>query len=400
MLLHMSLRKWLKRLTRIFLILLLILVILSASGIALIEFQCHQSRALPSPTGPYSVGRVEYAWTDQSRNDPLAPHEGTKRDLVVWAWYPAMREPGASPAPYLPPRWGQASDQQHSFIGLQTMQSYDSIQTNSVDSAPLATNAARYPVLIFEPGMGNIPTQYTTLIEDIVSHGYIVFAIAPTYSANVVVFPDGRVLEATAVGKLDENANLQVDGNRLVSVWAQDVIFTMNQLDRLNTVPGDMFSGHLDLTRLGLFGHSFGGATAAQVCHQDIRCKAGIDLDGTLFGDVVQTGLDKPFMVIHSDACSDPDCRTFQNEIHTTLRAKSSSYNIGVKNTKHFNFSDYAAYFSPLRVLGLLGSIDGERGLQITRAYVRAFFDTYLNGTSSPLLQGPASAYPEVQFAT
>ncbi len=62
------------------------------------------------------------------------------------------------------------------------------------------------------------------------------------------------------------------------------------------------------------------------------------------------------------------------------------------------NFADYALMFSPLRLLGLLGPIDGSRGLEITRAYVRAFFDTYLSHSASPLLQGPSSSYPEVQF--
>ncbi|MHB8598055.1 MAG: hypothetical protein ACYDER_14720 [Ktedonobacteraceae bacterium] len=136
----------------------------------------------------------------------------------------------------------------------------------------------------------------------------------------------------------------------------------------------------------------------------DVRCKAGIDLDGALFGNVVQTGMDKPFMVIRSDpgSCSSSVCRSFQQEVQAILRTVpyGASYNLAVKGMEHFNFSDYAVYFSPARVLGLLGSIDGVRGLQITHTYVRAFFDTYLNNTPSPLLQDPTSAYPEVQFSS
>ena len=30
----------------------------------------------------------------------------------------------------------------------------------------------------------------------------------------------------------------------------------------------------LEIARLGVFGHSFGGATALQFCHDDSRCKA------------------------------------------------------------------------------------------------------------------------------
>ena len=38
-------------------------------------------------------------------------------------------------------------------------------------------------------------------------------------------------------------------------------------------------------------------------------------------------------------------------------------------------------------------------GLEIARAYVRAFFDTYLTKRPSPLLLGPSRAYPEVHFS-
>lgn len=401
---HFPFRPWMKKLARILLILLLFFVLVLVAGLAFVEIRRHQTLVLPAPAGPYAIGRMEYDWVDQQRSDPLAPQAGLKREMVVWAWYPAARVPGAQVAPYLPSKWAQLSDQQHGFLGQQLIQSSDSIQTHSLDSAPLSSAAARYPVLIFEPGLGNIPTQYTTLLEDLASNGYIIFAITPTYSSDVVVFPDGRVTERTPAGSPDNAANPQAAGNRLVTVWAQDVIFVMNQLDRLNETPGTMWSQRLDLARLGVFGHSFGGATAAQVCQMDTRCKAGIDIDGSLFGDVVQTGLDQPFMVIQHDmgSCSDSDCRSFQQGVQAILRTvpRGESYDMSIRDTEHFNFSDYAVYFSPVRALGLLGSIDGARGLQITRAYVRAFFDTYLNKTPSPLLRGPTSAYPEVQFSS
>ena len=46
---------------------------------------------------------------------------------------------------------------------------------------------------------------------------------------------------------------------------------------------------------VGVFGHSLGGATAAQLMHDDRRVRAGIDLDGTLYGPVTTAGLDRPF---------------------------------------------------------------------------------------------------------
>ncbi len=402
MLSHFHARPHLTRAAMIFLILLLIFVLAVVSFVAYIEIRRNQTLILPAPTGAYAVGRMEYDWTDHSRNDPIAPHAGMKRELVVWAWYPAVHSSHAEVAPYLPSKWAQLSDQLHGFLGQQLFQHNDSIQGHSFENAPISPAATRYPVLIFEPGLGNIPTQYTTLLEDLASHGYVIFAITPTYSSDVVVFPDGRVAEVTQAGNLDNVANTQEAANRLVTIWAQDVIFVMNQLDRLNAAPGTMWNQRLELAHIGVFGHSFGGATAAQVCQMDARCSAGIDLDGTLFGNVVQTGLNKPFMVIQSDqgTCSDSNCRSFKDEIRAILRTvpRGQSYALSIKNTKHFNFSDYAVSFSPLGVFGALGSIDGVRGLQITRTYVRAFFDTYLGNVPSPLLHGPTSPYPEVSF--
>jgi hypothetical protein len=46
----------------------------------------------------------------------------------------------------------------------------------------------------------------------------------------------------------------------------------------------------------------------------------------------------------------------------------------------------------------LTGTIKGERMIQITSAYVRAFFDYYLMGQNSPLLTGPSAEFPEVSF--
>ncbi|GCE06174.1 alpha/beta hydrolase family protein [Dictyobacter aurantiacus] len=391
LLLHWRLKPW-----TFALLIVLLLILISATAFAYIEVQRPQISVIPRPTGPYAVGRMEYDWSDQSRTDSLAPKAGTKRELVIWAWYPARRTASATLVPYMPPKWQQLSDQQH--------QSSGTVQTNSIAAPPLAPGTARYPVLIFEPGMGNSPLEYTTMMEDLASHGYVIFAITPTYSSNVVVFPDGRVANATPAGKLESVEKQQSATNRLVQIWSQDVAFVMDQLGRLNAAPGNLWSQRLDLAHFGVFGHSFGGATAAQVCLIDARCNAGINLDGDMAGDVVQKGLTTPFMVIQHDmgTCSDAECRTFQHDVHALLHRipRGAGYHLSIQGTEHFNFSDYAVLSESqsLRALGLLGSIDGLRGLQIVRAYTRAFFDRYLKKIPSPLLQGPSSVYPEGQF--
>src|SRR5437588_5638074 len=51
---------------------------------------------LPTPTGPFAVGRAIYDWTDDVRVDTLAPVPGTKRELLVLIWYPSAAGPSAA----------------------------------------------------------------------------------------------------------------------------------------------------------------------------------------------------------------------------------------------------------------------------------------------------------------
>ena len=58
---------------------------------------------LPTPTGSFPVGRMISDWADDAHPDTLAPVPGTKRELLVWIWYPAAAGPsGAVVDDYLP----------------------------------------------------------------------------------------------------------------------------------------------------------------------------------------------------------------------------------------------------------------------------------------------------------
>ena len=87
----------------------------------------------------------------------------------------------------------------------------------------------------------------------------------------------------------------------------------------------------------------------------------------------------------------------------TCLGQPGSVYELSVKGAKHFNFSDLPLRMMPaarpiFRAVHLIGSIDPAHGEVITNTYLLAFFDRYLKGNDSGLLNGPSPAYPEVQF--
>src|ERR1700681_4775127 len=68
------------------------LAMLSVLGIGVLLgslwLECRTEVTLPTPAGPFAVGRAIYAWGDDVP-DTLAPVPGTKRELLVWTWYPA-----------------------------------------------------------------------------------------------------------------------------------------------------------------------------------------------------------------------------------------------------------------------------------------------------------------------
>ena len=79
--------------------------------------------------------------------------------------------------------------------------------------------------------------------------------------------------------------------------------FAVDRLQELNANdPTGRFNGRLDLTKVGAFGHSLGGASALQFCHDDPRCKAGVDVDGAPLGSAVTDGVKQPFLFLGSFA--------------------------------------------------------------------------------------------------
>src|SRR5437660_8100165 len=112
----------------------------------------------------------------------------------------------------------------------------------------------------------------------------------------------------------------EVCANRLLTAWTADIAFVLDRLQQLNASDASgKFTEQFDMTRVGVFGHSFGGAAAAQFCHEDPRCKAGIDVDGAPHGSVIQAGIDRPFMFLLSDHSNEHDPEG--NQIMANIRS-------------------------------------------------------------------------------
>jgi predicted dienelactone hydrolase len=160
-----------------------------------------RSTPLPAPSGPYKVGRTTYIWRDETRVNPYAPVAGSRQDLAVWIWYPAAPTSSTQKSEYLPGYWIRALEQHEGFI-LARLLSRDltRVGTHSWTDAEVSSEQAMYPVIILRAGGGALSSDYTTLAEDLASHGYIVVSLDAPYRTVITAFPDGRVATRASGG--------------------------------------------------------------------------------------------------------------------------------------------------------------------------------------------------------
>jgi predicted dienelactone hydrolase len=385
-----------------------------AALLGLLLFDHNRDTILPAPTGPFAVGRTTFVWAD-AEADPLGP-PGAKRELLAWIWYPAA--PGQLPEPandYLPAAWRAAMENQSGVLLSQFLtRDLSRVQPHSFGDVPVSPQQPAYPVVLMRAGGAALTTDYTTLAEDLASHGYVVAGFDAPYRSWVVVLPDGRIIPRASHNNLDNVDGPEADkrAETLARAWTVDASFVLDQLLRLNTSdPSGRFQGRLDLQRVGMFGHSLGGATALLFCHDDSRCKAGIDVDGAPLGRVIAKGVTQPFMFLLSDHSREPVTSESPESIRNAMANIRAICNrspsdrrmiVGIRGANHYLFSDNAGMLkSPLamRVLRMLGivQLDGRRQIAVTAHAICTFFDVYLKGAPASALKSRLEC-PEIEF--
>ncbi|MFJ4770841.1 alpha/beta hydrolase family protein [Streptomyces uncialis] len=354
---------------------------------------------LPAPNGPYPLGTVSLHLADTTRPDPWVPSRPC-RQLMISIWYPARGGPTPHPAvPWMPPA---AADRYLSFLGLPPGRVRLG-GTHGHEGAPVGGPPSPLPVVLYSPGANASRSFGTGIVEDLAGHGYLVVTVDHTYDAAAVEFPGGRVLMNPAGGISDYA--------KALSVRTADIRFVLDRLAVLRSGgrPGVCrtplptgLPGALDLRRVGMLGHSLGGATTAATMLTDGRITAGASLDGGAAGPVVDAGLDRPFLVVDTPGKggmeNNPALRAFWS------RLRGWRLCLTVRGAAHQTFGDDALILpliapllgmSPHDLENEVGTIPRHRAQAFQRAYPRAFFDLHLRGCGR-LLDGPSPDFPEV----
>ncbi|WP_442602016.1 alpha/beta hydrolase family protein [Paenibacillus sp. KN14-4R] len=365
-------------------------------------------------TGPYSVGTTTYHWVDEQRREPYSNNPADKRELMVQFWYPTIKRVNLHVSPYLQNARDMTAAISTKMMDLPafTLNNLELVQSRAWLDAQLSDKESRYPVLIFSHGMNGYRNQNTFQVEELASHGYIVVGIDYAYESAASMYPDGKV----ALSKVDRNLTSNSQYESHIPLWTADATFVLNQLEKLNQYDtAGRFAGKMDLDRVGMLGHSFGGAVTLQMIKNDLRVKAAVSMDGGFYGpSVSEKGLGKPLLMMYSDETYSRVMTKYEdvagklgNVTREAFEAPRKEYieksrnalaggglSILIPGSKHASFSDLSL-FSPM--LGLSSS-DPRRDHRIVNAFSVAFFDHYLKGKSDSTLQSAAVQYPDVHF--
>jgi len=333
---------------------------------------------VPAPAGPHIVGTRIIHLIDPMRLDPYLAN-GAKRELAIRLWYPAEMREECKTANYT-----SAAVWEY-FAQLVNVKAFQ-VTTNSCLDAPISEGP--HPVVVFTPGYTATLTDYTFLMEDLASRGYIVASVAHTYETTAIELSDGSLVKS-------------ILGSHLVGTWhgdeptlsfvthvrLQDLESVVNELNRLNSQAGGPFDSRLDMSRLAIAGHSVGGVTAFLAAKLDSRFKTVVMLDAAMPRAVVATTKLPVLLLAAGRDHWDDSERLLWNSLEGPRLA------VSLTGCEHVAFSDWIWLAKDAVRTGPMGP---EKTMSAVRDYVAAFLDANLRGEpASPLLNGPSSDYPD-----
>ena len=339
---------------------------------------------LPKPTGEYTVGKTNYFYNkNQTQN---------KRIISFEVWYPSNYK----------------NEQTAQFQSIETtihiaeflhwpyfMNSFSPyIKTNSFKNAKVIQNQ-NFPVVIYNHGYGGFSSVYQTVFEELASHGYVVVSIGHQNESALLIVDNDSIIKNNPENKIYASREAELNGSEINALqnvilnsdnlkeiraaykkliaesplhaestffWANDTKETIRLLGKLNK-NDKILKKSMNLKNIGVFGHSVGGATAGQLSYGNKNIKAGINLDGFQFGDLVNNQIEIPFMFVSSNS-EDSRYLRYSNFIENS---KIDCFHAIISGFTHGSFTDLE-FFKP----------NGYRVIEPQRVLILSFFDKYL----------------------
>ena len=343
---------------------------------------------LPNPGGSYSVGTETFHWVDSSRMEWFTDENPNDvREIIVQVWYPAFKNAKMNPEPYL------------DFIDLRAKtlagagaipeffpSHLNHIYTNSFKNIPIIKSDQLMPVVIFSHGITGTRHLHQAMYEFLVSRGFIVVALDHSFDANLTIFPDGHLADyrSNITGHPDSLNVRTMQMNTRVA----DISFILDQLDKIQSGKIEsQINAKIDLERVAVGGHSYGGSTATVVSQRDNRIKACFSLDSWISPipqETIDDGIHIPFLFMGRPTWDGSDYPGNYPRLDSLMAHSSNpKYRLILKGTKHLDYSDIPL-FSPIIGYVLdVGSNPAALTVSLINGLVHGFLVKHLLGESN-----------------
>lgn len=332
----------------------------------------------PDPTelGPYPVGVTTLTVVDDSRLDPATRGP---RTLLTEIWYPATEETRDLPKNKLSDFLLRGA---HNGLNVAVRMAFGADATSLDDSFHnFAVRDARmrdgkFPLIVFSHGDGGLRNQSSFWCDHMASHGYIVVAPDHTGNARVTVVENRLVLYNPEGWDEAETAR------------PADVSFLIDRMTAFNRGEDSRFAGRVDLERIGVAGHSFGGFTSIAVANTDPRVDAILPMT-PVFPE--RTNYDIPVLLILASEDATIGVEGNEKARRYFEESKGPHYLIEIIDGGHFSPTDMfqvdpefgdgigqgervTSPGEPVEYLGM------EETYDIINGYSAAFFGHYVKG--------------------
>jgi hypothetical protein len=164
-------------------------------------------------------------------------------------------------------------------IGM-NMDIIDGLSTSISEGTLQQKSKRSYPVIIYSPALGLDRDMYIYNIQSLVKQEFIVVTVSAACEAMFTVCPSGEFIHQSEVMRTIQATDYS-ELHHLISIRKKDIQYVLDYLSHLNSKDKDRM-GSFDLDKVGIIGHSIGGATALDLTMEDDRIKAAVLLDASM----------------------------------------------------------------------------------------------------------------------